>query len=122
MYTGVGALNWPPDIDQWAGVVAGFLRPGGRLHLREGHPVLCSLDDPRKDHLVAIEYPYFETAEPTGDEPSTYASAGEEHDCVPYRALGDQMEPHPDHPGEFRLADRPERLPTSYTLRAVTNG
>ncbi|HEX4983534.1 MAG TPA: hypothetical protein VFV63_17640, partial [Ilumatobacteraceae bacterium] len=40
----------------------------------------------------------------------------EEHDSVPWAALGDQMEQLPN--GEFRLIDRPERLPHSYTLQA----
>ena len=40
VYTGVGALIWLPDIRGWAEVVSMLLRPGGRLFLREGHPVL----------------------------------------------------------------------------------
>ena len=34
VYTGVGALCWLPDIARWASIVAGLLRPGGRLFLR----------------------------------------------------------------------------------------
>jgi SAM-dependent methyltransferase len=73
VYTGVGALNWLPDIAGWAAVVAGLLRPGGRLHLREGHPVLWAVDPLRSDGLVAIEYPYFETDE------AVILDEGEEH-------------------------------------------
>src|SRR6476619_2688027 len=43
VYTGVGALCWLPDISRWADVVAGLLRPGGELFMREGHPVLWSM-------------------------------------------------------------------------------
>jgi SAM-dependent methyltransferase len=57
VYTGVGALNWLPDIAGWAKVVAAVLRPGGRLHLREGHPMLWSLADKRPDGLLSVEYP-----------------------------------------------------------------
>jgi SAM-dependent methyltransferase len=73
VYTGAGALNWLPDIGGWAAVVAGLLRPGGVLHLHEGHPVLWSLDD-RDDDLLVIGYPYFETPDPISfDEgPATY--------------------------------------------------
>jgi len=39
-----------------------------------------------------------------------------EHDTVPWAALGDQMERVGG--GEYRLRDRPERLPATYTLRA----
>jgi SAM-dependent methyltransferase len=64
VYTGNGALCWLPDIERWAGVVSGLLRPGGRLFLREGHPMLWALDDPRPDRVLAVEYPYFERPEP----------------------------------------------------------
>lgn len=60
VYTGIGALCWLPDIAEWARVVAGLLRPGGRLFIREGHPMLWSLSDPREDGLLVVEFPYFE--------------------------------------------------------------
>ena len=72
VYTGVGALNWLPDIGRWAEVVAALMNPGGRLYLREGHPMLMTLDETVTDQLV-IRYPYYETDEPmTFDEPQTY--------------------------------------------------
>jgi SAM-dependent methyltransferase len=44
----------------------------------------------------------------------------EEHDSVPWEALRGQMERvNGDGWREWRLADRPERLPHSYTLRAT---
>ena len=150
VYTGIGALCWLPDIARWARVVAGLLRPGGRLFIREGHPVLWALDDPRPDGLLAVEYPYFEREEPmVFDEGGTYVETdavfshnrthewnhglGEivtalmaagmdltglvEHDSVPWDALPGQMERIGG--GEWRLADRPWRLPHTYTLQAV---
>jgi 2-polyprenyl-3-methyl-5-hydroxy-6-metoxy-1,4-benzoquinol methylase len=60
VYTGVGALCWLPDIRRWARLVATLLRPGGRLFMREGHPVLWATCDPRPDGLLVLEYPYFE--------------------------------------------------------------
>jgi SAM-dependent methyltransferase len=73
VYTGVGALCWLPDIRRWAQVVAGLLRPGGRLHLREGHPMLWALDVPDETHTVRVSFPYFERAEPlVWDEDATY--------------------------------------------------
>src|SRR5579863_4024216 len=51
VYTGIGALCWLPDIRRWAQVVSNLLRTGGRLFIREGHPVLWSMDDPRPDGL-----------------------------------------------------------------------
>ena len=60
VYTGIGALCWLPDIRRWASVVASLLRPGGRLFIREGHPVLWAMCDPRDDDLLVLEFPYFE--------------------------------------------------------------
>jgi SAM-dependent methyltransferase len=150
VFTGVGALCWLPSVSRWARTVASLLRQGGRLFIREGHPVLWTLGDSRDDGLVAIEYPYFEQDEPvTFSEGGTYVSTdvifehtvthewnhgmGEivtslldagmtitgltEHDSVPWEALPGQMEQIGG--GEWRLADRPQRLPHSYTLQAV---
>jgi SAM-dependent methyltransferase len=64
VYTGIGALCWLPDVRRWAEVVATLLRPGGRLFMREGHPVLWSIADPRTDGLLVLEFPYFEQEEP----------------------------------------------------------
>ncbi len=150
VYTGIGALCWLPSVVRWAEVVSSLLAPGGRLFLREGHPVLWSLSDSRDDGLLAIDYSYFEHAEPIVDDSSdTYVETdaafthtvsygwnrglGEivtalfdaglqitalaEHDSAPWAALPGQMVR--DELGEWRLADRPERLPQTYTLQAV---
>jgi SAM-dependent methyltransferase len=152
VFTGIGALCWLPDVRRWAEVVAELLRPGGRLFIREGHPVLWSIDERQTDRLV-IGYPYFERAEPlVEDAPGTYVttdvefthntthswnhglgeivtavlSAGMqmtgliEHDSVPWEALPGQMEQI--ELGEWRVADRPWRLPHSYTLQALKGG
>jgi SAM-dependent methyltransferase len=75
VFTGIGALCWLPDIRRWAGVVSALLRPGGRLFIREGHPMLWSLADPRPDQLLVVEYPYFERPEPmVFDEGGTYVA------------------------------------------------
>lgn len=72
VYTGIGALCWLPSIERWAETVARLLRPGGRLFIREGHPVLWALDDERTD-VLALTRPYFEQDDPMiWDEPGTY--------------------------------------------------
>lgn len=76
VYTGIGAICWLPDIRRWAAVVAGLLRPGGRLFMREGHPMLDTLSDTRPDDLLVVHYPYFETAGTAFTEESTYGGAG----------------------------------------------
>jgi len=150
VYTGIGALCWLPDIRRWAEVVGALLAPGGRLFLREGHPMLWSLADTREDRLLVVEYPYFERPEPNVfDVGGTYVeteavfehnlthewnhglaeiitalmdaglemTALAEHDSAPWAALPGMMEQSDD--GEWRLADRPWRLPCTYTLQAV---
>ena len=73
VFTGIGALCWLPSISRWAATVAALLRPGGRLFIREGHPMLWSLDDSRPDSLVVVDYPYFERVEPlVWQEDGTY--------------------------------------------------
>ena len=153
VYTGIGALGWLPGIARWAGVVAGLLRPGGRLFIREGHPMMWALDEARDGNLLVVDYPYFEREEPlVFDDDGTYVETdavfthnrvnvwnhglGEivtalldagmeltglaEHDSVPWEALPGQMELLGN--GEWRLTDRPWRLPHSYTLRARKRG
>jgi SAM-dependent methyltransferase len=73
VYTGIGALCWLPNVSRWAGVVGELLRPGGRLFIREGHPMLWAMQDGRDDDLLVTTYPYFETAEALViDEGGTY--------------------------------------------------
>jgi SAM-dependent methyltransferase len=60
VYTGVGALCWLPDIAGWARVVAGLLRPGGRLYVRDAHPMLNAIDDAAGDGGLRVTLPYFE--------------------------------------------------------------
>jgi SAM-dependent methyltransferase len=75
VYTGIGALCWLPDIRRWARTVAALLRPGGRLFIREGHPILWTLDYERDDDLIVLLDPYFETSEPmVYEEGGSYVS------------------------------------------------
>jgi SAM-dependent methyltransferase len=76
VYTGIGAICWLPNIARWAQVVADLLRPGGRLFLREAHPMLWSMSDPRSDGLLVIEYPYFETDGVAFSDSISYAGEG----------------------------------------------
>lgn len=79
VYTGIGAICWLPRIADWAQVVAGLLKPGGRLFIREGHPMLWTLDDERDDDLLVVRHPYFEPAEPNiWDEDGTYVETDAE--------------------------------------------
>ncbi|MFI5036053.1 MAG: class I SAM-dependent methyltransferase [Acidimicrobiales bacterium] len=152
VYTGVGALCWLPDVARWAKVVADLLRPGGRLFIREGHPMLWALSDPRDDGLLVVEYPYFETDGIRFSQAHSYVEHDEplaSPDIIHFnhglaqiiRAVMDAglaltaFDEHDSVPwnafgdsmeeddrGEFRMRERPERLAASYTLRAVKPG
>ncbi|OXM63807.1 class I SAM-dependent methyltransferase [Amycolatopsis vastitatis] len=152
VYTGIGALCWLPSAARWASVVAGLLRPGGRLFIREGHPMLWSLDE--RTDLAVPRFPYFEHAEPlVFDDPGTYVSVDRplEHSVTHEwnHSLGEIITALLDHgltltgftehdsvpwnalpgqmvldeaTGEWRLEDTPSRLAASYTLQAVKTG
>ena len=148
VYTGIGAICWLPDIHRWAQVVAALLRPGGRLFIREGHPMLWAIDEKRTD-VLAVELPYFETPEPiVWDEGGTYVETDAVFETTITHewnhGLGETvtavldagmeitgLEEHTTVPwdalpgqletaenGEFQLKDRRERLPLTYTLQA----
>jgi SAM-dependent methyltransferase len=152
VYTGIGALCWLPDIARWARVVEALLRPGGRLFMREGHPMLWSLADPRPDGLVVVEHPYFETEGVAFSEPQSYVDHTEplgspdiisfNHGLAPViTSLMDvglhltSIEEHDTVPwnplgdameevggGEYRLRQVPQRLACTYTLQATKPG
>ena len=166
VYTGIGALCWLPSIQRWAQTVAELLRPGGRLFIRDGHPVLLStlamtigaehVDREQQEWITApggltpaLELPYFEQPEPlVWVEEYSYAGAdkvaqprsmewnhglGEivtavldaglelttltEHHSAPWDALPGLMVLD-EETDEYRLRDRPERLPATFTLTA----
>ncbi len=149
VYTGIGALCWLPDIRRWAEVVAALLRPGGRLFLREGHPMLWALSDPRPDGLLVVEYPYFETMGVPFSEEHSYVDHTEPltaPDIIHFNhglaevitalmAVGMTLiaiEEHDTVPwnalddameevggGEYRLRENPARLAATYTLQAT---
>jgi len=73
VFTGIGALCWLPSVGRWAEVVATLLKPGGRLFIREGHPMMWALADPLPEGRLELDLPYFELEEPiVWDEGGTY--------------------------------------------------
>ena len=148
VFTGIGAICWLPDIQRWAEVVAGLLKPGGRLFIREGHPMLWAIDESHTDHPV-VGFPYFETVEALVlDEGGTYVSTDQVFSqnvahtwnhgigeiITALFAVGMNITAFAEHDsvpwealpgqmtkgvlGEWRLSDRPRRLAASYTLQA----
>ena len=86
VYTSVGAINWLPDIAEWGRILAGFLKPGGRFYIREGHPMLMALDDERDDDLLVVKYPYFASGgEPLkSEDAASYAGSATLQHTVNY--------------------------------------
>jgi 2-polyprenyl-3-methyl-5-hydroxy-6-metoxy-1,4-benzoquinol methylase len=75
VFTSYGVLTWLPDLARWGEIVAGLLRPGGRLHLVELHPFAGVFDDETAD--VRLRYPYFREPEAIRTErPGSYAAPG----------------------------------------------
>lgn len=75
VFTTWGVLSWLPDMEGWARIVAGFLRPGGRLYLAEGHPAAYVFDDAAEapDGKPGWFAPYFERGALVIDDPTDYA-------------------------------------------------
>ncbi|MCY7264412.1 class I SAM-dependent methyltransferase [Pseudomonas protegens] len=149
VYTGIGALCWLPSIERWAQTVGALLKPGGRLFIREGHPMLWALDEEQRDSLQ-VAFPYFECSEPlVWDDDATYvetesslkatvthewnhglgeiisallAQGLEITGLVEHQSIPWEALPGQmvvDERGEWRLKEAPWRLPLSYTLQAV---
>lgn len=147
VYTGIGALCWLPSITEWAGVVADLLAPGGTLHIREGHPVLWSMNETLPG--LTLAFPYFEQPAPLEwDDDSTYVEVsaplqstrtyewnrglGEIVTALLDRGLRlDALIEHDSVPwealpgrmtlrpdGEYALTEQPSVMPLSYTIRA----
>ncbi|WP_030801386.1 class I SAM-dependent methyltransferase [Streptomyces sp. NRRL S-337] len=70
VYTGIGALNWLPDLERWADTAASLVAPGGFLYLAEFHPLADSLDDETGARIV---HDYFSRDAWVDEVPGTYA-------------------------------------------------
>ena len=67
-----GAIEWLPDLERWAAIVAGHLRPGGTFYMAEIHPFAQTLDDDAAEGELRVRYRYF----PAPDEPDVDAING----------------------------------------------
>lgn len=75
VYTSVGTIGWLRDLDRWAMQITALLRPGGLLYIRDGHPMLYTIDEDADDDLVRHRYFADGTAQ-MWDDDSTYAGDG----------------------------------------------
>ena len=134
VFTGGGAIVWLPDLQEWAKIIAGLLKPGGRLIIDEEHPLAGCMEV--QDGVVRIVDDYFgrkaevfigwthfsggehatekkyEFTWPLGDVVTALAQAGlriellEERPSQAGWRFGDKLDEVARIPGEYLLAAR----------------
>ena len=75
VYVTWGTIAWLPHINQWARIVAHFLKPGGFFYFAEGHPAAFVFDDERRqaDGMPGLFAPYFSRDPVVTTNPRDYA-------------------------------------------------
>ena len=135
VYTSYGVLEWLPDLQRWAAVVAACLRPGGELNLIEFHPYSYALDgDPyfSDQPLQLVERSYTENAQaelplvvwshPVSKVVNALLGAGlvlrrfNEYPYSPYNCFANLVE---REPGRYYRADGVIDVPMLYSIRAI---
>lgn len=54
VFTSYGVIGWLPELETWAKMIAGKLKPGGLFYMAEFHPVVWMFDD----DFTHIQYSY----------------------------------------------------------------
>lgn len=72
VFTSVGVLCWLKDLDEWARIVAHYLKPGGFFYIMDGHPLHYTFDD---EGNWTFQLSYFHN-------PSPYVWEGENTDYM----------------------------------------
>jgi SAM-dependent methyltransferase len=93
VYTSRGVLCWLRDLDEWAQIIAHFLKPGGIFYIMESHPI-CNIFDDTKSGELTITHPYFHTPQPTLWD-----------DSSPDYADGTYIPQHPSYEWNWSLSD-----------------
>ena len=134
VFTGGGALVWLPDITRWAQIVAGLLKPGGRLVLEDIHPISGILWV--EDGQMQLAGDYFGRDKTEAETGWSHFKGGEDAKEIKYEfnwPLGDivtalaqaglvieRLEEFPGGP-EYRFKDQQDesmRLPGDFLLTA----
>lgn len=58
VFTSYGVLDYLPDINRWAKVVARFLKPGGFFYMAEIHPFALVFDHGPRVEGMELKHPY----------------------------------------------------------------
>lgn len=149
VFTSYGVLCWLPDLTGWGQLIARYLKPGGRFHIVEFHPIVFAFDPPRSGGRMEPVLSYFPTKEPQlWKEEGSYADRGADfrHDSYEWPhsvaeilnsliAAGLRIEHfhefpysidetlpgvmHEDSDGRWILNDHPDSVPLMFSLKAV---
>jgi len=93
VYTSRGVLCWLRDLDEWARIIAHFLKPGGIFYIMESHPISNVFEEGKPGEL-SIANRYFHQAEP---------SLWDEN--YPDYADGKYIPQHPSYEWEWSLSE-----------------
>lgn len=69
VFTSYGTIGWLPDLNKWAKIISGFLKPNGKFVFVEFHPVVWMFDN----NFEKIGYRYFNSGAIIETESGTYA-------------------------------------------------
>jgi len=146
VFTSYGTIGWLPGIDQWAKIVARYLKPQGKLVFVEFHPVVWMFDD----GFRKVNYRYFNSGPIIATGSGTYADKeadinpesitwnhgiGEvvnslvqngleiqslhEYDYSPYDCFAETVEVAP---GKYRIKHLADKIPMVYSVVAAKKG
>lgn len=73
IFTSYGTICWLHDLQEWAKLIAYYLKPGGFFYIADSHPTGLIFDDEEADQL-SVRYPYFHNPKPLEfNEDGSYA-------------------------------------------------
>ncbi len=64
VFTSYGAITWLADMERWAQIAAGFVKPGGTFYMAEFHPFAGVFDAEPGVSDLQVRYRYFANGEP----------------------------------------------------------
>ena len=144
IFTSYGTIGWFPDLDKWAALIAGYLKPGGKFVFIDFHPVMWMMDN----DFSKFEYNYFKSDPIIETQTGTYAekdseiqitdvswnhSMSEVMNCLMDQALTMEHFKEYDYsvyncfnhmneyePGRYRIKHLGEKIPMMYSLKYVS--
>ena len=115
VFTSYGVVGWLPDLEKWAAVISGALKPGGIFYMVEFHPVVWMLDE----NFQYIRYYYHNEEVIADDQSGTYTDRDadiqyREYSC--YNCFNNMVQ---GEDGYWRVNGLENKLPMMYSVKAV---